>query len=179
MKNGLATAAFIAFAVVVAPQTALCESNPPLPKPDDLRSIDGIIAALYDVVSGPAGEQIDWDRMRSLFIPEGHIIGDPLGGTSPVVWPIDKYVETFDPLLTNAGFWEKEVARRTEEFRGIAHVFSTYEGRREEHSDLPIVSGVNSIQLMHDGKRWWIVSILFQGATPEHALPAKHTAKVE
>lgn len=48
----------------------------PAAKPADVASMDSIVAALYDVISGPAGKR-DWDRMRSLFVPYGRVI--PVG----------------------------------------------------------------------------------------------------
>ena len=37
------------------------------PRASDTTSPDAIIAALYDVISGPAGQARDWDRFRGLF----------------------------------------------------------------------------------------------------------------
>ena len=168
MKPTVAALLFVGLCLA-PPQVAADEA-----KATDVESIDAILGALYDVISGPSGKQVDWERLRSLFIAEGHIIGDPTGGTSPVVWSIEAYIETFDPILTSADFWEWEIARRTDHFRGVAHVFSTYEGRRTKDSPEPDVRGVNSIQLIDDGSRWWIVSIVFQGATDEQPLPKKY-----
>jgi hypothetical protein len=59
----------------------------------------------------------------------------------------------------NLGFYEKEIARRTEQFGNIAHVWSIYESRHNEDDPEPFMRGINSIQLFNDGKRWWIVNI--------------------
>ncbi len=46
------------------------DSTPrPTAKPSDVESVDAILKALYDVISGPAGQKRDWDRFRSLFLP--------------------------------------------------------------------------------------------------------------
>ena len=42
--------------------------------PRDVESIDAIIAAAYDVISGPAGQKRDWNRERSLFYPGARIM---------------------------------------------------------------------------------------------------------
>lgn len=34
--------------------------------------------------------------------------------------------------------------------------------------------GINSIQLMNDGKRWWIVTIFWQGEDEKNPLPEKY-----
>src|SRR5689334_8789003 len=39
----------------------------------DVASIDGILRALYEVVSGPAGPR-DWKRGRKLFLPEARLM---------------------------------------------------------------------------------------------------------
>src|SRR5450432_4263344 len=46
----------------------------PAANPADVASPDAILAATYDVISGPAGQQRDWDRFRSLFYPGARLI---------------------------------------------------------------------------------------------------------
>jgi hypothetical protein len=77
-------------------------------------------------------------------------------------------------VLEEQGFFEREVARRTEMFGNIAHVFSTYEARHKVEDKDPLVRGINSIQLMNDGKRWWIVTVFWQAETPDNPLPKKY-----
>ena len=43
-------------------------------KSDDVGSIDAIITAAYDGISGPAGQKRDWDRERSLYFPGARLI---------------------------------------------------------------------------------------------------------
>src|SRR5947208_15952213 len=47
-------------------------TNTPAARPEDVKSIDNILAALYGVISGPAGER-DWNRFRSLFLPQARL----------------------------------------------------------------------------------------------------------
>ena len=141
----------------------------------DVRTIDGIIAALYDVISGPAGEARNWNRMRSLFIPDGRLIPTgPRGGgaTALRLMSVNDYVATSGPYLERVGFTERELSRETEVYGHIAHVFSTYEGRME--TEPTVLRGINSIQLMNDGTRWWILSVYWEAETPENPLPAKY-----
>ena len=144
----------------------------------DVESIDSIVAALYDVISGPPGQARDWNRMRSLFIPGGRLM--PVGGkTKDVIGirllTVNDYVATSGPLLMEKGFHEREVAKRVERFGNIAHVFSTYEAKIEK--DDHTLRGINTLQLMHDGKRWWVVSLMWQAETPELPLPAEYLPK--
>ena len=42
--------------------------------PKDVASIDAIMKAVYDVISGDAGKLRDWDRFRSLFHKDARLI---------------------------------------------------------------------------------------------------------
>ena len=148
--------------------------------PRDVESIDAIIAATYGVISGPAGQKRDWDRERSLFIPGARLIptatvpGKTDVDLAPLALDIEGYIARVEPLFEKEGFYEKEVARRVEQFGRIAHVWSTYESRRDPSEPEPFMRGINSIQLFNDGKRWWILSIYWQHESKQHPLPQKY-----
>ena len=148
--------------------------------PADVASIDGIVAAVYDVISGPAGQARDWDRWRSLFIPEARLIPVSVrqdGTISHRVITPEDYASSSGPFLEENGFFEVEVARVTESFGQIAHLFSTYESRRTEADDDPFARGINSFQLMNDGTRWWVVSIMWDSERPGNAIPEKYSGR--
>ena len=98
--------------------------------PADVSSIDAIIAAAYDVICGPAGHKREWDRERSLFLRGARLIPtSPAPGAvgsggdlRPQLLDIDEYIARVEPLFAANGFYEKEVARRTEQFGRIAQV---------------------------------------------------------
>jgi hypothetical protein len=148
----------------------------PTAKPEDVQTIDGIIAALYAVISGPKGAPRDWARMRSLFIPDARLIPtvprQPSGRAIVVLSPND-YIATSAQPLMDIGFREREVARKVEEFGSIAHVFSTYESFRLDET-APFARGINSIQLLNDGTRWWVVSIFWDAERPGLTIPEKY-----
>jgi hypothetical protein len=159
---------------------AAMQAAPPAANPADVSSIDAIIAALYDVISGPAGKKRDWDRMRSLFIPGARLIPTgprQAGGYGSRVLTVDQFAEGSSPFLEKEGFFEQEIARRTDDFGQIAHVFSTYDSRHALADAKPFARGINSIQLMNDGKRWWIVTVFWQGEDEKHPLPEKYLKK--
>jgi hypothetical protein len=150
---------------------------PPAANAVDVASVDSIVAALYDVISGPAGKKRDWDRMRSLFIPGARLIPTgkrQSGEIASRVLTVEDYINGSSKALEEGGFFEKEIARRTENYGNIAHVFSTYDSRRKSDDAKPFARGINSIQLMNDGKRWWIVTIFWQGEGPDNPLPEKY-----
>jgi hypothetical protein len=154
--------------------------SPPKANASDVVSMESIVAALYDVISGPAGKKRDWDRMRSLFIPGARMIPTgkrQSGEIASRVLTVEDYINGSSKPLEEGGFFEKEVARRTENFGNIAHVFSTYESRRKSDDSKPFARGINSFQLMNDGKRWWIVTVFWQGEGPDNPLPEKYLSK--
>lgn len=141
----------------------------------DVESIDAIIAALYDVISGAVGQARNWNRMRSLFVPGGRLMpAGPRagGGVGMRMLGVNDYIAVSGPQLERLGFREREIARRTERFGHIAHVFSTYEGRTE--TDSTVIRGINSIQLMNDGTRWWVVSVFWEAERPDNPLPESY-----
>ena len=147
--------------------------------PADVSTLDGIVRAYYEVVSGPAGQPRDWARDSTLHHPKAVVTSirtGPDGET--VIEPGD--LATFHRRsggLAEAGFFEVEIARQTQQHGAVAHVWSTYEWRQTE--DGPVGGrGVNSIQLVWDGARWWIVSWMFDGRAdappvPEDYLPSE------
>jgi hypothetical protein len=145
--------------------------------PADVASLDAIMAAVYDVISGPAGKRRDWDRFRSLFIPGARLIptGKSKQGIAVArVLTVEDYVERGREYLEKNGFFEREIARKVEQYGNIAHVFSTYESRHNADDKQPFARGINSFQLLNDGKRWWVVTIYWEAETPDNPLPAQY-----
>jgi hypothetical protein len=149
--------------------------QPPAGRPEDGASIDAIVKALYDVISGPAGQARDWARFHALFAPGARMIptgARPDGGRGSVVVDPAGYVERSRAVLEGRGFFEREIARRTERFGSIAHVWSTYEARHRADDPQPFMRGVNSIQLFFDGTRWWVLTVAWSPETPAEPIPA-------
>jgi hypothetical protein len=87
---------------------------------------------------------------------------------------VEDYIRLSGPYLVQHGFFERELSRRTESFGPIMHVFSTYDSRHKLEDEKPFARGINSIQLLHDGKRWWIVSVYWSGETEGNSIPDKY-----
>ena len=136
----------------------------PAADPKDVASVDAIIAALYDVISGPAGKARNWDRFKSLFVPGARLIPTAMTPDKHarlrVITP-DDYASQVGSRLEAGGFFEHEIARTSDAFGNITHVFSTYESRRAASDAQPFARGINSIQLFTDGARWWVVTVLW------------------
>ncbi|MAG58246.1 MAG: hypothetical protein CMJ83_18320 [Planctomycetes bacterium] len=150
---------------------------PPAADPKDVRSIDAIIKATYASMSGVAGEKRDWDRFRSLFHPEGRlapVVQRRDGKARPAITTPGAFAKRNGPMFTKVGFSEKEVARRTERFRHLAHVWSTYEARRADQPDVVWATGLNSFQLVFDSQRWWILHLTWTPADKNNPVPDKY-----
>ena len=160
---------------------ATTQPAPTVPaKPADVASPEAIIATLYEVISGGAGQQRDWNRFRSLFVPGARLIPVAVradGSATTRMLSPDEYATTVGPRLTEMGFFEREIANTTESFGNIMHVFSTYDSRRVATDEKPFARGINSIQLLKDGSRWWIVSIYWDSERASNPIPAKYLRK--
>lgn len=149
---------------------------PPPARPADVASVDAIITALYDVISGPKGQKRDWDRMRSLFLPGARLIPTgrrPDGTASARVVDVEGYIERSAPFLEGEGFFERELGRSTETFGSVVHAFSAYDSKHAESDAEPFARGVNSIQLYNDGARWWVVTVMWDSERPGNPVPAR------
>ena len=170
-------------ALALAEEAASPASAPVTPaaqsaaRPADVASVDSIVAALYDVISGPPGQARDWNRMHSLFMPEGRMmVVSPQkdGSFKPVVMGVDGYIARSGKILVEQGFFETELARTTESFGQLVHVFSSYEARRGTRDSAPFMRGINSIQLYNDGQRWWIISLVWRSEDAKLKLPERY-----
>lgn len=166
------------------PQPAAVPSTPTTPRvdtpaarPADVASAESIIAALYDVISGAAGQDRDWDRFRSLFTSGARLIvaAPAQNGRVPSRnMTVEEYVSSADPFLKRDGFWERQIAHRVERYGNVAHVFSTYESRVNSADSPPFSRGINSIQLVTNGERWWVVTILWDFERPGNPIPREY-----
>lgn len=149
----------------------------PAARPADVSSMDAVIKAVYDVISGPGDRQRDWNRMRSLFVPGARLIAVHAGKGGPNVarvLSVEDYIRLAAPLMAKNGFFERESHRTVERFGDIAQVFSTYESRYAETDAKPFQRGINSFQLMFDGRRWWVVTIYWQGESSDRPIPKQY-----
>ncbi len=156
---------------------------PALKNPQDADTVDHLVAALYDVISGPAGNR-DWVRFHSLFLPDGRIgvvvPESPPTKTAParkgdaIFLTPDRYAQRDDSYFKAHGFFERSMANRVEEFGNLVAVWSTYESRNAKEDAQPFSRGINSFQIVQARGRFWIASILFDDERPGLMLPGKY-----
>lgn len=177
----IATAALLAAgtlaAVAVSPLAAQ-EAQPERPEaaPADVATPEAIVAAAYESISGAAGEARDWDRVRSLFVPEARLIPSgrgPGGETDYQVLTVEEFIEYAGRAFGDSAFYEREIHAEQERYGDIAHVFSTYVSLRSPDAE-PFARGINSFQLWHDGQRWWIVTIFWHEEHEDAPIPERY-----
>jgi hypothetical protein len=141
----------------------------------DVASIDAILQSVYAAISGPAGPR-DWDRFRALFAPGARLVPvrQTPEGAKAVVLDVAAYIERVGPYFEANAFYERELARRTEQFGNIVHVFSTYASYRTPQDTTPFSRGINSFQLLRDGARWWIVTVFWDAERPGLTIPPEY-----
>jgi hypothetical protein len=152
-------------------------SAAPKPRPEDVATPESIINAIYDTVSGPAGQKRDWDRFRSLFASGGRAITtltQPDGTLATRVLDVEGYIGFAGKVFETRSFFEREAARKTESYGPITHVFSTYELRQAKDDPKPSGRGIDSFQLFNDGHRWWVLTMYWTGEDPKNPIPEKY-----
>lgn len=176
MRTMILVATIAALSTTTPVSDAVAQDAPPaVPTADaaDVESIDAIVTALYDVISGPAGER-DWARFRTLFAPGATLVpASPLpDGTAPLrALSADGYAERVGPFFAENPFYEVESARETARFGNVASLMSAYESRRDP-SEEPFARGINAITLVSDQERWYVVSVAWDVDRPGNEIPA-------
>ena len=188
------------FSIVATAQTASPAASRPLPplvgsiaghpgwpaaKPEDVKSPDAILNAVYDVISGGKGQARDWNRMRSLFLPDARLIpaisvpptAEQPAHVDAIMLTINGYIARSSARMIANGFFEHSIHNETEQFGNIFHIWSTYDSRDNADDPKPFARGINSFQLLNDGKRYWIVNIFWDAESPDHPIPRKYLPK--
>lgn len=141
----------------------------PMVRPSDVATLDAILHAFYETVSGAVGQPRDWDRFRSLILPGGRLM--PIVSMAEEKAGVrflstEDFIRRVEPIFAREDFWERETSRQTETAGHFAHVLSFYESLRSP-SGPPFERSVNSIQLLNDGIRWWIVNVMWNTSRAE------------
>ena len=176
-RSLLALGAALLLALFTTPgaaQQAPPSTRVPTPAPVDVATIDGVMAAVYASISGPAGQPRAWDRLRSVLHPDARLIPTgptQSGGRGATVLGVEDYIQRAGPSLESSGFFENEIGRRTDRYGSVVHLMSAYESLRTEDGE-PFDRGVNSFQLFWDGDRWWVMTIFWEAESPQNPIPA-------
>jgi hypothetical protein len=152
--------------------------SPPPAAAADVHSMDAIIHAKYEVLSGPAGPR-DWNRFYSLFIPSGgRLIRTrrmaPDSTPHVNVMTPQEFAQQAGEFVSKNSFYEKEVSLSVDTFGAVTQIFSTYESRHAKEDPQPFARGIDAFQLFNDGKRWYIVTVWWDAERPGNPIPARY-----
>ena len=146
--------------------------SPSYPLADDVGSVDGIMKAYYEIVSGPGSHVRDVARDKSIHHPDARVYYPSSPGNGPArvtAMSVEEYHRASAPAFKE-GFYEKEIARTVQQFGPSIHVWSTYESRKTP--DGPVIErGINNLILLYDGKRYAILAETFGRETKDNPLP--------
>lgn len=153
--------------------------SPPV-QPDGA-SVDTIVTGLYAAVSHGPEYEPNWERLRRLFLPGAHVLPPKRPDQEDfAVLDVDAFEERIRKYIAGRrerneqlGFTEREIGRRQGRFGDVCQVFSAYETVRAPRDPAPFARGVHSIQLVYDGRRWWIASLAWdnEGADKSNPIP--------
>ena len=144
-------------------------------RPEDVASIEAIVKASYETISGGVGVPRQWGRDESLFDPNVRFVSverDPnTGAIATTITTHQEFVDEADEFTVKEGFTERELGRKIERYGNVATVLSSYEGKNTSTGKV-VTRGVNIFQLYFDGKRWWIISMVWDQETPANPIPS-------
>jgi hypothetical protein len=149
-------------------------------RPADVLTLDGIIGAFYDVVSGPANQARDWARDSTLYTSDvrfGYMVGQGAQRRWQTVTHA-MYATQSGPTL-RSGFFEREIHRVMRRYGNMVHVFSTYEWASPAPNGPQRGRGINSIELMFDRGRWWITYAQWVSESADNPIPAEFLPRGE
>ncbi len=130
--------------------------------PNDVNTIDNIMRAYYEVVSGPAGEKGDYERDKTLHHADAWIAIaglDAEGKPTVTTMKLEDFYGDNAPREQN--FFEWETDRQIRRSGNMVSVWSSYASSRERVGGEAFTRGVNTITLWWDGDRWWVMNWMF------------------
>ena len=143
---------------------------------EDTKSVDAVIKALYEVISGPKGQERNWPRFKNLFTEDAKMLAMVKSGEELRSFRLtpEDYVQRSGPFLVDNGFFENEIHRDSHSYGPICQVWTTYESRLGSKDAKPFDRGINSVQLVQDKGRWWIQSITWAGESAAGPIPKRY-----
>lgn len=144
---------------------------------NDVSSIDSIISALYDVISGEAEVDKDWERFKSLWYPGANltmVTSTTNGASKQITMGLDEFIKLSSSHSNRNSFYEIEINKKSDELGHIASVISTYVIKDNPKSEAVQLRGVNLFQLYFDGYRWWILNCIWENEVQGMIIPEKY-----
>lgn len=154
------------------------KSEKTFPLIEDVSTINGLMKAFYEVVSGEAGEKRQWERDLSIHHPKAiySYMTTINEESKQVTLSLEDFHKETDNMVLETAFYENEINREVKVFGNIANVWSTYETRLEKNG-IVARRGINSIQLFYNNNKWQIISLVFDRETENNRIPQTFNPK--
>ena len=172
------TIALCLAAVILAPTIHAQDVETTVPACPSTATLDQLIKAVDDAVSGPANK--DRTCFRALFLPDARLIPIRVGADStatPRILSVEDWINAVAKRGSDV-FYEKQIKVQSETYGHMAHLWSTYETRTTPDGKPPegkvLDRGINSIQAIFDGKQWHVFQIIWQAESPTERVPEKY-----
>jgi hypothetical protein len=142
---------------------------------EDVSTIEGIVKASYETISGGVGVPRQWGRDRTLFDPNSRSVAVRANAKNGAVtthgMTEQEFADEEDASMVKNGFTEREIKHVIKRYGNVATVLSSYEG--SDAAGKSKSRGVNIFQLYFDGKRWWILSMVWDEERPGNPIPSE------
>ncbi|WMI67587.1 hypothetical protein [Mangrovimonas sp. YM274] len=144
-------------------------------------TLDSTITSLYGAISGEKGVERDWKLFKYLFKNEAKLIPAYKDGVKGIYdtnyLSVEDYINTTNDWIIANGYIKKEIHRVTQSYGNITHAFITFEAFRSEQDETPFLRGIDSIELLFDGQRWWVVNLYWTLETEGTPIPEDYLPK--
>lgn len=142
----------------------------------DTASIEALLKALYESITFAEGAEPDLSRFRNLFTAAAPCIRVNQNQSVDRMM-VDTFILSFRKRIESRAlqsFHESEIARQTRLWGQMAQVFSTYRKGANVTDPKKMSRGINNLQLVYDGGRWWIASLLWMDERPGLVIPMEY-----
>lgn len=138
-----------------------------------LGALRATLEELYDAFGFDAGGEPDWAAQRRIFLEGASFVAPIRPGAAPVAVDAEEFLHDFAEFVRTGpysatGLHERILGVHADSFGGVAHALVAFEGHRPGE-DEALTRGLDSLQLVHDGGRWRLVSFTTQ--YEDEALP--------
>jgi hypothetical protein len=154
--------------------TNLSGQNKPPADTTAVKSIDGILKKMLNIISGEKGKIRDWEAFRNLFLSTANFT--VLNTIDSLQQPVEtvgleEFIKMMHDPYYDAGYLEYETGKTVEEYNGLAIVFQSFYGKDSENRE---EKGINSYQLVFFKNRWWIANLVWVLASRDVPIPGKY-----
>ena len=147
-----------------------------------VKSIDGILKKMLNIISGEKGKIRDWESFRNLFLLTANftVLNNAVPNNKdsfaqPVeTVNLEEFIKLMHDEYYDAGYLEFETGKTVDQYNGLASVFQSFYGKDSDNHE---EKGINSYQLVFFKNRWWIANLVWVTASNGAPIPQKYLTR--